>query len=88
MGVPNHTLPIAEASAREIDIVPTWRYADCYVRSIEIMEASKHTPSLPNILSIVTHRFNGLQQVPEALRMACKARDDTERMVIKVALLA
>lgn len=88
MGVPNHTLPIAEASAREVDIVPTWRYADCYPRSMEIMESCKKDRSLPQISSMITHRFSGLQQVPNALQMACKTRDELGNMVIKVALQA
>jgi hypothetical protein len=43
MGTLIHTLPIAEASSREIDITPTWRYANCYPQSIEIMEALNAT---------------------------------------------
>lgn len=88
MGFPYHTLPIAEASAREIDLIPTWRYANCYPRSLEIMEALKSHPSLPQISSMITHRFTGLQQVPDALKMACRSQDDAGNMVIKVALLA
>lgn len=52
------------------------------------MESSRRDALIPQLSSIITHRFNGLERVPDALQMACKPRDDDGNMVIKVALLA
>ncbi|KAK5693814.1 hypothetical protein LTR17_025017 [Elasticomyces elasticus] len=86
MGTPNLLLPLSEASAREIDIVPTWRYADCYATAAEIILESKGGGSLPDLSQLITHRFEGLEQVPTAMRTACTTQDADGAMVVKVAL--
>lgn len=91
MGTPNHTLPISELSAREINLVSTWRYADAYPRAIEIAKASvTGTPvngtRLPDIRTMITHRFAGLERVPDALEMAGRARDAAGRLVVKTVV--
>jgi L-iditol 2-dehydrogenase len=86
MGTPHHLLPISEASAREVDIVPVWRYANCYPRAIEIMLKSMEDGAVPNIRQMLTHRFYGLESVPAALECACKSLDDSGNMVIKVVV--
>lgn len=87
MGTPNHTLPISEASAREIDLIPTWRYARCYPEAIELMSfARRGDSSVPDITNLVTHRFEGLDSVPAAFDTARKTRDENEQLVIKVAV--
>lgn len=88
MGIPNHTLPISDLSAREINLVSTWRYADAYPRAIEIAQASvTRSPidgnTLPDMSQMITHRFKGLDLVPEALEMATKTRDTDGRLVVK-----
>lgn len=84
MGTPNHLLPISEASAREVDIIPVWRYANCYPRAIEIMQKSRDDDEVPDIRQMLTHRFYGLDSVPAALECACRSLDDSGNMVIKV----
>lgn len=86
MGTPNHLLPVSEASAREVDIVPVWRYANCYPRAIEIMQRSRDDESVPDIRQMLTHRFRGLENVPAALECACKSQDESGNMVIKVVV--
>ena len=88
MGTPNHTLPISDLSAREINLISTWRYADAYPRAIEIAKASvTGSPidgnKLPDMSQMITHRFKGLDLVPEALEMATKTRDADGRLVVK-----
>lgn len=86
MGTPNPILPISEASAREIELVPTWRYANCYPRAIEIIQAVHANLSLPQVSKMITHAFNGLETVPEALRTAGKTEDAEGRLVIKAVV--
>jgi L-iditol 2-dehydrogenase len=86
MGTPNVVMPIAEASAREIDIVPTWRYANCYPQALQVLvdEGRKTTGS--RLSKLITHRFDGIDKVPEALRTAGLTADSEGRMVVKVAV--
>jgi L-iditol 2-dehydrogenase len=86
MGTPNHLLPISDASAREVDIVPVWRYANCYPAAIDIMQKSKSEGTMPDIGKILTHHFYGLESVHEALTYACKSSDEDGNMIIKVVV--
>ncbi|KAL3417059.1 l-iditol 2-dehydrogenase [Phlyctema vagabunda] len=88
MGVPNHTLPISDLSAREINLVSTWRYAGAYARAIDIASASvTNTPidghTLPDMSQMITHRFKGLHLVQEALEMARSTSDADGKLVVK-----
>ena len=88
MGVPNHTLPISELTTREINLTSTWRYANDYPRAIEVASASVTGTSmggntLPNVSQMITHRFRGLDCVPQALDTAGKTRDNEGRLVVK-----
>ena len=86
MGTPNLTFPISVASAREVDIVPTWRYANAYPSAVEMLIASKNDKSKPQLAEMITHRFNGVDRVPEALQLAGQSKDQDGRMVIKVVV--
>ena len=86
MGTPNHLLPLSDAGAREIDIISVWRYANCYPRAIEIMQRSQVDGVVPKISQIITHRFDGLTNVPAALQRACTSQDQAGGIVIKVAV--
>lgn len=91
MGIPNHLLPISEMTAREINLVSTWRYADAYPRAIEIAKASvTKSPIggqvLPDVQQMITHRFEGLDRVQEALEMAGKTRDADGKLVVKTVV--
>ena len=86
MGTPNLTLPISIASSREIDIVPTWRYANSYEPALAIVAAAKEDKTMPQLLSMITHRFSGVENVPAALQTAGLAKDEAGRMVVKVVV--
>ncbi|EPE08050.1 sorbitol dehydrogenase [Ophiostoma piceae UAMH 11346] len=91
MGIPNHTLPISELTAREINLVSTWRYSSDYERAIEIAEASVtgselDGTKLPDVSLMITHRFKGLDSVQDALEMARKTRDDKGTLVVKTVV--
>lgn len=81
MGTPIQTLPMSSAALREVDLVGVWRYAHCYPKGLEIMEAS-----IPNIRSLVTHSFKGLSQAPDAFAMAARTSDHDGALVIKVVV--
>ena len=86
MGTPNLTLPVSDASAREIDIVPTWRYANSYRPALKIVAASKSDQSLPQLADMITHRFNGVERVADALDTAGSSKDEEGRPVVKVVV--
>lgn len=80
MGTPVQTLPISAASLREIDILGGFRYVNTYPTGIEI--AAKGL--IPGLEKIVTHTYEGLDQVQRAFDMAGRQRDEEGRLVIKV----
>ncbi|KAJ9613253.1 hypothetical protein H2200_003195 [Cladophialophora chaetospira] len=86
MGTPNHTLPLSEAGSREIDLMPTWRYAHCYEEAMEVLYAGMKDFSKPDIRKLITHRFNGLETLPEAFALAGSPQDSKGKLVIKVAV--
>lgn len=86
MGTPNHTLPLSEAGAREIDLMPTWRYAHCYGEAMDIISAAIDDSFTPDIRKLITHRFNGLETLPDAFGLAGSPQDSSGNMVIKVVV--
>lgn len=86
MGTPNHTLPLSEAGAREIDLIPTWRYAHCYGEAMEIMSAVVNNLFTPDIRKLITHRFDGLENLPDAFALASSPQDSNGNLVIKVVV--
>ncbi|KAF2012996.1 alcohol dehydrogenase [Aaosphaeria arxii CBS 175.79] len=91
MGIPNHTLPISDASHREVNLITTWRYANAYPRAIEIATASVtgtsiNGISLPNVSKLITHRFEGLDSVPVAFEAAGKTRDQNGNLIVKTVV--
>lgn len=85
MGTPIQTLPISAAALREVDLVGVWRYADCYLDGIELMQRAG-TGGVPDVRKLITHRFQGLEQSLEAFDMAAKTCDDKGNLVIKVVV--
>lgn len=92
LGTPNVTIPISEATAREISIVPTWRYAkSCYLEAIKIAESSvsaspRDGRMLPDISQLITHRFHGLGAIETAFEAACSTSDVDGRLVVKTVV--
>jgi len=58
MGSDTVSLPLLEASIREVDIKPIFRYRHCYPTTIALLAAGK----LPQVKSLVTHRFGWSQE--------------------------
>ncbi|BCS27735.1 NAD(P)-dependent alcohol dehydrogenase [Aspergillus puulaauensis] len=86
MGTANQLWPISELTGREIDIVSVWRYASCYPRAIGIMDAVARQGMLPDIRKLITHRFKGLESVPNAYETAAQTKDAKSQLVIKTVV--
>lgn len=80
MGTPIQTLPISAAALQEIDILGGFRYANTYPTGIEIIAQGL----IPGLEKIITHTYEGLDQVESAFGMAGRQRDDDGKLVIKV----
>ncbi|CAK7215063.1 hypothetical protein SCUCBS95973_002350 [Sporothrix curviconia] len=83
MGSPVQTVPIGTASKREVDLVGVNRYANTYPEALSLLRDGK-ARGMPEIGKLVTHRFKGLEAVPEAFTTASKAKDAQGNLVIKV----
>ena len=84
MGNPIQTLPLAAAAQREVDLCGVFRYAYTYADGIDILSDPKHT--LPDLGSLVTHRFYGLENARAGFDMAARAADDQGNLVMKVVI--
>ncbi|KAI0172976.1 GroES-like protein [Hypoxylon sp. FL1284] len=82
MGMPVQTLPIMAASVKEVDLVGVFRYANVYREAIDLLASGN--PLLPDVRKLVTHRFQGLGNIPAAFDTAAKVKDDQSNLVIKV----
>jgi L-iditol 2-dehydrogenase len=82
MGTPIQTLPISAASLKEVDLIGVFRYANTYPRVIELLSGGD--PKLPPVAELVTHRYDGLDSIPDAFGMAGKVKDDKGNLVLKV----
>lgn len=86
MGTATQTWPISEITDREIDIVSVWRYAFCYPQAIEIMDAVARQDVAPDVRKLITHRFKGLDSIPEAFETAANTKDANSHLVIKTVV--
>ncbi|PIG85694.1 alcohol dehydrogenase [Aspergillus arachidicola] len=86
MGTSIQTWPVAELTCREINVVSVWRYVSCYPQAIEIMDAVKSKGLKPDVTKVITHRFSGLDSIPNAYETASKTRDAESHLIIKVAV--
>lgn len=84
MGTPIVTLPMSAAALREVDLLGVFRYANTYPKVIEML--SNPPPGLPDLSTLVTHRFKGIDRVKEAFDMAGKVKDEQGDLVIKVVV--
>ncbi|KAF4304427.1 putative sorbitol dehydrogenase protein [Botryosphaeria dothidea] len=85
MGHPIQTLPISAAALREVDIVGVFRYANTYPTGIEVV-SKQPGPDYPDFSKLVTHRYKGLDSIPEAFEMAAKTKDAAGKLVLKVVV--
>lgn len=85
MGHPIQTLPISAAALREVDITGVFRYANTYPTGIEVV-SKPAGPDYPDFSKLVTHRYKGLDSIPEAFAMAGRTKDDEGKLVLKVVV--
>ncbi|RHZ62467.1 uncharacterized protein CDV56_108162 [Aspergillus thermomutatus] len=92
MGIPIQTLPVSAAALREVDIVGVFRYCQTYPYGISVLE-NKGNPEaeglcrdLPALSKLITHRFVGLNSIPNAFEMAGKGIDSEGKQVLKVLI--
>lgn len=84
MGNPNQTLPISAAAVREVDLIGVFRYANTYEAAIALVASDN--PLLPDLTTLVTQRFNGMDNIPKAFEMAGKVKDADGSLVLKVVV--
>jgi len=84
MGTPIQTLPISAAALREVDLVGVFRYADTYPEVIELLHSKD--PLLPPLEKLITQRYRGMDEIPQAFDMAAKVKDDKGNLVLKVMI--
>ncbi|EFY85343.1 hypothetical protein J3459_012172 [Metarhizium acridum] len=84
MGNPILTLPMSAAALREVDLVGVFRYANVYEKAIELL--SNRPLNMPDLSSLVTHRFKGMDHIGDAFAMAGRVKDDDGRLVLKVVV--
>lgn len=82
MGTPIQTLPVSAAALREVDLVGVFRYANTYREVIDLL--SSKNPLLPPVEKLITQRYEGLDNIPQAFDMAAKVKDDKGNLVLKV----
>ncbi|KAK7553389.1 chaperonin 10-like protein [Phyllosticta citricarpa] len=85
MGTPIQTLPISAAALREVDLVGVFRYANTYPTGIEVVSRPP-SADYPDFSKLVTHRYTGLDSLPEAFEMAAKTKDAEGKLVLKVVV--
>lgn len=84
MGNPIQTLPISAASLREVDLVGVFRYANTYPKAIQLL--ASNDPLLPDLRKLITHRYAGMDNIPQAFDMAGKVKDEEGKLVLKVMI--
>jgi L-iditol 2-dehydrogenase len=82
MGNPIQTLPLSAAALREVDLVGVFRYANTYAEVIKML--ASNNPSLPDVGKLITQRYQGLDQIPDAFKMAGQVKDEKGNLVLKV----
>ncbi|MCJ1391077.1 hypothetical protein MMC18_003939 [Xylographa bjoerkii] len=84
MGTPIQTLPLSAAALREVDLCGVFRYVNTYGSGIELL--SKIGSGTPNPVTLITHRFFGLQNAQSAFEMAARTVDEEGNLVLKVVI--
>jgi len=84
MGTPVLTLPMSAAALREVDLLGVFRYANTYKRAIDLL--SSPPPEMPDLKTLVTHRYKGMALIPDAFSMAARVKDEEGKLVLKVVV--
>lgn len=90
MGTPIQTLPVSAAALREVDIIGVFRYANIYPAGIELLQRAQRSiaagENVPRFDRLITHRFNGFENIEDAFKMAGKTKDEQGNLIIKVCV--
>ncbi len=84
MGTPILTLPMSAAALREVDLLGVFRYANTYARAIELL--ANRPAAMPDLSTLVTHHFKGIENIPKAFAMAGQVKDEQGKLVLKVVV--
>src|SRR5947199_9777241 len=84
MGNPIQTLPISAAALREVDLIGVFRYVNTYDDAIKLIASGDLL--LPDLKTLITKRYKGLDSAPQAFEMARRVKDDNGELVIKVLI--
>ena len=84
MGTPVLTLPISAAALREVDLVGVFRYANTYKEVIQLL--SSRPKGMPDLSTLITQRFKGMDRIEDAFNLAGKIKDESGNLVIKVVV--
>jgi len=76
---PDQTLPLHEASDKEIDFIGVFRYANIYPKALALVASGK----LEGVKRLITHRYN-LEQVKEAFEHAESGRDGAIKVMFDI----
>jgi L-iditol 2-dehydrogenase len=82
MGNPILTLQMSSAALREVDILGVFRYANTYPAAIEML--SDANSGLPDLTKLITHRYNGMDNITDAFARAAQVKDEEGKLVLKV----
>ncbi|KFY88559.1 hypothetical protein V500_06278 [Pseudogymnoascus sp. VKM F-4518 (FW-2643)] len=88
MGTPVQTLPMSAAALREVDLIGVFRYSNTYPYGISVLAGERNDfgRSLPDVSKLITHRFSGLDSIPEAFKLAGSGVDEKGDLVLKVVI--
>ncbi|KIX05944.1 uncharacterized protein Z518_03918 [Rhinocladiella mackenziei CBS 650.93] len=86
MGTPIQTLPVSAAAFCEVNLKGIWRYADTYPTALKIMESIEQQYLKADARKLITHKFKGLESVPDAFALAARTQDEEGNLVIKVVV--
>lgn len=88
MGTPVQTLPMSAAALREVDLIGVFRYSNTYPYGISVLAGERNDfgRSLPDVSKLITHRFSGLNSIPEAFKLAGSGVDEKGDLVLKVVV--
>ncbi|KAH7176701.1 chaperonin 10-like protein [Dactylonectria macrodidyma] len=84
MGTPVLTIPISAAALREVDLVGVFRYANTYRQVLDLL--ADRPKAMPDLSSLVTQRFKGMDRIEDAFKLAGKIKDEQGNLVIKVVV--
>jgi L-iditol 2-dehydrogenase len=82
MGSPQNSVPLSQATVKELTVVAVFRYANTYPKALELLDKEQEA-----LQKVVTHRFP-LDSAVEAFKAASKPVDDDGKLLVKAVICA